>query len=365
MRIGHISTGYKPIAGGQETYIANLFRVLEKDGHSQHVYQMDTGVRDPEIRPVPSLPRWLRYRALVLYGYNALLMRWARELAREDLLIVHYGFHYPPVAWHPRVVVVSHGVEWEVPPRTLHHRVRCWASRWAFARPRVKFVSNDSDFLRQMGVEHSPGTRFFDEVCEGRWFVPNCVDTDVFYRTEAIPDLAALHPIVVPRNIVPRRGLHLAIESFARFWPDHKECHLVVVGGYEDPEYRRSLESLAGRLGVPDQVVFWGHVPWRDMPRVYSSAHMTIIPSLFGEGTSLSAVEAMACESPTIGTRVGGLADLPCYNVEPETDELARAMNHVFENREAIAREQSETVREVFNLTRWGDTWLSIVRSCR
>ena len=233
MRIGHVSFGYKPIVGGQETYLANLIRVLENDGHSQRVYQLDTGVRDPEIRPVPQLPPRLRYRASVLYAYNALLFRWLRQLVREDLLIVHYGFHYPPVFWHPRIIVVSHGVEWEIPPRSLHHKVRRWASKLAFGNTRVRIVSNDTDFFRQMGVDVTPATRHFEEIRPGRWFIPNCVDTEIFRRVEPIPDLAALHPIIVPRSIVPRRGLHLAVESFSPVWAAPREVHRVITGGYE------------------------------------------------------------------------------------------------------------------------------------
>ena len=39
MKIGHVSLSYRPVTGGQETYIENLKRVFEKLGHSNTVYQ--------------------------------------------------------------------------------------------------------------------------------------------------------------------------------------------------------------------------------------------------------------------------------------------------------------------------------------
>ncbi|MCK4545958.1 MAG: glycosyltransferase family 4 protein [Candidatus Eisenbacteria sp.] len=363
MKIGHISTGYKPVIGGQETYIANLFRLLAGDGHSQRVYQEDTGAGDPEIRPVPKLPPWLTPRALRLYAYNALLLTRFADLRSEDLLIAHYGFHALPVLWHRRLVVVSHGVEWEVPPRKLHHRIRRWASQVAFGRPSVRFVANDTNFFRQMGADVPPAQGFFREVLPGRWFIPNCVDVERFRRTDPVPELSALDPILVPRNIVPRRGLHLAVDAFAEFAQSHPATHLVIVGGYEAPGYRRVLEERITGHGLKARVVFWGHVPWEQMPAVFSSGVMTLVPSLFGEGTSLSALESMACGTPAVATEVGGLVDLPSCNVRPDPGALARGMEEVYRRRDEVSLHQQEAVRQTFNLERWHAAWREVIGS--
>jgi len=90
---------------------------------------------------------------------------------------------------------------------------------------------------------------------------------------------------------------------------------------------------------------------------------MVMIPSLFGEGTSVSALEAMACETATIGTRVGGLVDLPSFNVEPTVEALAWAMTEIFDRRGEIAQKQAMLVRGTFDLDRWRDAWLRSVHS--
>jgi glycosyltransferase involved in cell wall biosynthesis len=214
-----------------------------------------------------------------------------------------------------------------------------------------------------MGQDVSPAQGLFQEILPGRWFIPNCVDTEQFRRTEPVRDLAVLNPILVPRNLVPRRGLHMAIEAFSKFAPSHPETHLVIVGGYGDPAYRRKLERLADERGVTGRVIFHGHVPWQNMPAVFSSGLMTLVPSLFGEGTSLSALESMACGTSVIATRVGGLLDLPSHNVNPEAADIARAMEDVYGRRDEVGARQEQAVRSTFNLDRWHRAWRDVIRS--
>ena len=47
-----------------------------------------------------------------------------------------------------------------------------------------------------------------------------------------------------------------------------------------------------------------------EMNKAYQNADITLIPSLYSEGTSLSCIEAMACGNAVIATRIGGLSDL-------------------------------------------------------
>lgn len=363
MKIGHISYGYKPITGGQQTYIANLVKIFNEGRCSQRVYQSDAGINDPQLRPVPKLPKVLRYRAADIYAYNLFLLGRYRELKKEDVLIVHYAFHYPTISWHKNIIIVSHGVEWEEPPIRLNHRIRKKIAEVAFRGNHCKLVANDTDYFRKMGMDIKPKEGMFKEVAKDKWFIPNCVDTSVFQRNRGLKELKRLNPVLVPRNIVQRRGIDMAIRAFGIFVKKYPKANLVIVGGpanNANPVYS-NLAEMVKQLKLEKKVIFWGPVSWEEMPSIYSSSSMALVPSTFGEGTSLSALESMACGTLTVATNVGGLADLPCVLTEPCYESLAETMLDCFEHRERIGHQQSDVVARVYNLDNWKRAWLKVI----
>jgi D-inositol-3-phosphate glycosyltransferase len=88
---------------------------------------------------------------------------------------------------------------------------------------------------------------------------------------------------------------------------------MVVVGGppadqlTADPG-ARSLRALAERFQVADRVRLIGAVPHRDMPSWYRSADL-LVAAPWQEDFERSALEAMACGVPIVGTAVGGLTE--------------------------------------------------------
>jgi D-inositol-3-phosphate glycosyltransferase len=72
---------------------------------------------------------------------------------------------------------------------------------------------------------------------------------------------------------------------------------------------RGRLQALAAELGIADQVTFAGKVPHQHLPRYYSLADVTAIPS-HSESFGLVAIESQACRTPVVASRVGGLRQL-------------------------------------------------------
>ena len=75
-----------------------------------------------------------------------------------------------------------------------------------------------------------------------------------------------------------------------------------------DGDDRRRLEVLARRCGVAHQVRFLGHTAREDLPDLYRSAELFVLPST-GEGFGIVLLEAMACGVPATALGVGGTAD--------------------------------------------------------
>lgn len=379
--IGHVTTDFRPAVGGAEAYVADLMCALAPLAQRQVVFQLDNSARVPALRDdpslvlVPRLPgRWRWSRGHNLYWFNWGLRRRAirAKLAACDLLIVNYPFHWPPVAWHPRVIVLSHCVEWSQPPRSgLHRRRKRIAQRCD--REALALVANDTNFWREMGRDVPPKTKLWEAVAPRRWCLPNAVDTALFAPEgeERLPEPLRLwltrptgerRPfILVARNASPHRGIHLAIEALGRFAAEHPDVALVVAGARAKPDYQRVLDQTAASFGVADRVVHIGHVPRGEMPALYRAAALTLVPTIAHEGTSLSALEAMACGTATISSNHGGLADLPTVQVNADGPTLAKALAKVWPQRAEIGARQRAVVLEKFNLARWAEAWRQVV----
>lgn len=363
MRIAQVTYTYRPITGGADVWAELLRQVCESAGHQVTVYQRPVQAADtddPSVRFIHSpLRRLVGTRGdfwTLPFGLPAL----REELAEHDVLVAHYPNYHRFLEWHPRTVLVSHGVFWDDRPGALRSRIKRRLARRAY-RAAAAVVANDTFFLREVGEPVEPGAPPFSEVAPGRFFIPNCIDTSRFAPGQPHPDLTAWPVILVPRNLYHNRGIHLAIEAFARCAERLDDARLVIVGADGQRGYRERCERLAHELGLAERVLFFGPIPWEQMHAVYSAAELTVIPTICGEGTSLSALESMACGTATVTTNVAGLADLPALKCEPTPDALATALQDAWSRRESLAPEQGEVVRSVYSLENWKNAWMRVL----
>ena len=91
-----------------------------------------------------------------------------------------------------------------------------------------------------------------------------------------------------------------------------KRLCLAVIGGDVDEnggdlsEELECLDKLKDEVGIQDLVIFLGSRAQDTLPYYYSAAEVCIVPSHY-ESFGLVALEAMACATPVIASRVGGL----------------------------------------------------------
>lgn len=114
-------------------------------------------------------------------------------------------------------------------------------------------------------------------------------------------------------RMVPRKGVDIAIRGFARMVHESNvAARLLVVGGESKepdpaltPEIGR-LQQIARAEGVEDRVVFCGSREREELKYYYSAADVFISTPWY-EPFGITPVEAMACGTPVIGARVGGI----------------------------------------------------------
>lgn len=361
MKIGQIAYTYYPITGGCETYIQTLRTMFANAGHSQTIYQViRPGISDKDVKLVPVFNIFKRKP---LYFYNLFLNLYIKDLLKEDILIVHDPFHYPPVFWH-KSIVISHGVRWDrtLKSERLYNKVHYICGQFSMKYAH-KMVINDTNFFRKLGYNVKPKDGYFQEIVKNRWFIPNCVDQNIFKKTNPIKELKAMNTILVPRNIVRGRGIHLAISAFKRFKEKFKDTKLIVCGDFVDNNYKTEIYRQIKELDLIGNVYFIGSIDWHIMPKIYCSSLMTVIPTLYEEGTSLAALESMSCETATVSTNAGGLTDLPTIQSKTTITDLAKKMIECFEARDEISRKQNKEVRKTFNLKNFKKSWIKVVES--
>lgn len=155
--------------------------------------------------------------------------------------------------------------------------------------------------------------------------IPPGVDTSHFYP---IPQDEAKQAIGIPPQdrmalfvgrIEPLKGIDTLIRAMAivkRNCSQFKCPHyLVIIGGDPDADPRKMsdemarLQDLCDDLGLDEVVIFLGKRGQNTLPYYYSAAEVVVMPSHY-ESFGMVALEAMACGTPVIASRVGGLAFL-------------------------------------------------------
>jgi glycosyltransferase involved in cell wall biosynthesis len=102
----------------------------------------------------------------------------------------------------------------------------------------------------------------------------------------------------------------------------------------------RRLEEL--QLG--DAVLLPGYVPDADLPAIYSTARVFVLPSLY-EGFGLSVLEAMACGTAVVCSRASSLpevgGDAAHYFDPTDVEEIAETIGTVWHD-ETLQAEMSQ-----------------------
>lgn len=134
----------------------------------------------------------------------------------------------------------------------------------------------------------------------------NGVDLDLFRPADraAVRERLGLggHTLLAVGNLVPLKGHELMIGAL----PMLPGVQLLIAG---TGPLQRQLESLAARLAVGSRVRFLGAQPQEALRDYYSAADALVLASS-REGWPNVLLESMACGTPVLAPRVGGIPEV-------------------------------------------------------
>lgn len=103
-------------------------------------------------------------------------------------------------------------------------------------------------------------------------------------------------------RLIPQKGLPYLIDAMAEVAKEYPKTGLLIVGKGKE---KSKLERRVRRLALDKNVIFPGFIPEEQLPHVYSSADVYVLPSLW-EVLPISLLEASACGAPLLASDAGG-----------------------------------------------------------
>jgi D-inositol-3-phosphate glycosyltransferase len=332
MRIATVSYHGSPLAapgtpstGGMQVYVRELSRALADQGHEVDVFtrrvsadQPDVIIDRPGFRVInlsagPAEPIAKGDLSLYLCSFTREVLRFA-ETSGTGYDIIHS--HY----WLSGRVGRVLRRHWGAPHVTMFHTLAEVKNRARIGeresderiRSERLIIGEADQIVVASAHERQQLLRFYEALDEQIAIVPCGVDLDRFRpmpraAARAAAGVTARHVLLFVGRLEPLKGVDILIRAAAGL-DERDDLEVIIAGGLSDghPEEPGRLRAVAAECGIANKVRFVGPQSQDQLVQLYNAADVTVIPSYY-ESFGLVAVESLACGTPVVASRVGGL----------------------------------------------------------
>lgn len=395
MRIMMISDHADPLAkigskesGGQNIYVMNLASFLAHAGLEVDVYtRWDRASKKEvvEVQPgfrvirVKAGPRAYMPRDNFLEVIREFTTNIKARIERENLQYDSIFSNY----WFSGIIGLKLAKSYRLPQVHVYHsigKIRFETLKkqsepspevCEFFAKRIKWEQKIAEqvttIITTSPVEQAEIIKLFKVSIDKITCIPVGVDTRLFHpypravvrkKVKVSPDVPL---ILYVGRLEWRKGIGTLLYAFKNLPERWDNAELLIVGGgpskktdgQDAQEYKR-LVAMAKELGIENRVRFVGARSQKQIVAYYSAADVCVVPSYY-EPFGIVPIEAMACGTPVVASRTGGLQftvqdSITGYLAEPRNyRDLAQKIAVVLElGKESFGQAARERIKENF-----------------
>ena len=351
-------------SGGAERYLVDLHEVCKNLGYNMDIYQN------------ANFPYMRKFRNINVIGMKAkdMPINYSLEYITEQsknyscmtkyfskLHIYSAFYECFPYCSSPSIGI-SHGIAWDNRGCVKTNGIDFWNRNYRMIESAFmcdKMVSVDTNTANWFQtIDFNLGNQKIK-------VIPNYVDTNEFKPQN---DLKKKDKIVItyPRRLYEPRGMYLLLNIVDKLFKEYKNIEIHFVGKGFDEDVNKIKEKMKK---YPNRLFCYSSTPEK-MNEIYKKTDISLIPTIYSEGTSLSCLEAMATENIVISTRIGGLCDLIIdnyngYLIEPTEEDLYNKLKYVLDNydKQEIIKKRARESAETFNKNTWAQKWKNVIKT--
>lgn len=355
------------LMGGGERYWADIIELFKKLGYDISCYQFSRKKWVQKYKPknitMHGLGNITGKQSDYIDGIN---MFYEIEKNADFYFLLSPNLALVQQPQKKPVLTVSHGIIFDgIMPNQKQNSIAYLDAYKKWIRNVTHIISVDTLSIKTMQIYDR---RLADK------FTPilNYVDLDIFKQDDKNEDE---FNIIFPRRLQWCRGyvtMMSAVDKLREKYPNKMNFYFVGRGNKMEEDH-----FIKWYNKNPNNV-FHTSYEMKDMNKAYKNMHISCIPTIMAEGSSLSCLESQAMGAVPIVTVVGGLNDLVFDNVNGKvimpdnsvdyynanSDNLIEAIEYMYNNPNELKRmrENAYNIVKSFSKERWENQVTKIIK---
>ena len=357
--------------GGIGTQLAFLCPLLDDLGFRTTVYQcyrqpLDTRWGNTTVVGISDYPGIDRPTGEVVRHFRAI----ANQRNNNSEHIEIFGADFFSVRNdNPLAISIMQGLAWDAPIELLTQKRMfrtAIGEKVLRLRKQIQGIKNFENCYNRVVADLSflnwyrsfRGPKYEGKV----WYNPNPAIVMPWNTTRDIRDRNSPVRIIFARRLVPEKGTRLAIDVFKELLLLYPNIEITIAGDGDD----KSL--LVQTFASDPRVVVTTYNP-ENATEFHQNFDIAFIPSICGEATSFSILEAMSAGCAVVASNMFGIITqiIPMYNgllCFPEKESLLQGMKYLLENpvkRLEMQKNAWLIAQNSFTIEQWKNRWKLIL----